>query len=201
MERVTLSTGVILELRAPSQWAFIEAQRQIAKRKPQPPLALNQEKGRQEPNENDPVFAAAISQWERDLVEQLYDIGIVTGTTVIDPLPIPGPESTDLDDLLTVLRIEPAKSQKGRYLQWLKYLAAPTAADITAIITPLLRIMGTSEADVARATESFRSDEGWPADNGNRAQRRHPERDTVRPDVAGAGANLRGTGDGTVLPV
>ena len=192
MEKVTLSTGVVLELHAPSQWAFIEAQRQLANRKPEPPKVFNEEKGREEPNENDPDFAKAISQWERDLVEQLYDIGIVTGTKLLEPVPIPGPDSEDMNDLLSVLRIEPAKGQRARYLQWLKYMAAPTAEDITAIITPLLRIMGTSEADVARATESFRGGEGREANNGNRAQRRGEKRNRVRPTTARTSAELRG---------
>jgi len=188
-EKVTLSTGVVLELSPPSPWAFMAAQRKIQADKPKPPLYLNEEKGREEENEGDPAYVAALSLWEKELIEYLYDVGIATGTRVIES-PIPTSDSEELDDLLEVLRITPATGKKARYLQWLKYWAAPTSKDIQVILEPLLRMMGTPEADVAQATELFRGDEGRPTDNGNRAQRRHPERHPVRVPASGAGASV-----------
>lgn len=194
MQEVTLSTGVVLQLRAPSSWAFVEAQRQIDKMRPKPPTHFNEVKGREEPNEADPEYIVALGQWERDLIERLYEVGVVTGTSIADEgdLPIPGPESEELEGLLETLRIEMSRSQKGRYLQWLKYMAAPTTEDMTKIIIPLLRMSGTLEADVALATESFRGGERGRSNNGPGSTGLSEERDTVWSGPAGDGANVRG---------
>lgn len=167
-EELTVSTGVVFRLRTPSAWAQTNVQRQMARTQPQPPIVHIEEKGRDEPNPADPAYLEALGQHELTLRERLYEVTIATGTEVLSvPDGFPTVEDESWRKTLLGAGVELSDNPDRRYIEWVKYCAAPANEDWLRLYSPLLRRVGTPEEDVAEATKTFRRDEERPADSGD----------------------------------
>lgn len=158
---ITLSSGVVLRRTQPAAWALTEVERQMAPQKPKPPMVDNPDRGRAEPNEADPDYQQELSDFYTLLTERRYQVVIATGTRVESvPEGVPGPESDEWVEMLAALGLPcpPNMGKTERYLRWVKYVAAPSNEDWSALYAPVLRQIGTPEEDVAAATEIFRRD-------------------------------------------
>lgn len=154
---ITLSTGVKLELFKPSLLAIREVERQVTANKPKPPEIYLEDKERNEENPDDPDYINELNAWQADGTERQFSIALATGSKVnYVPENIPNLESEEWYGLLTVINVPLGKSTQERYIQWTKYVAAPTAMDFGSILIRLLSLVGVREEEVAEAVESFR---------------------------------------------
>lgn len=159
-ELITLSTGVVLRLRQPSTWAVTEVVRQMMKDRPEPPVLPNPDRGRDEVNEADPDYQAALVAWDDRLLERKYEVVIATGTRVESlPADMPACESAEWLEVLAAVGLpQPAEmTATERYIRWVKYVAAPALTDWIALIQGMQPRAGTPETEVAAAAETFRS--------------------------------------------
>lgn len=177
--KVTTSTGVVFELNAPAVWAVNDLHRQLEDTRPKPPKIWLKDKEREEENLADPDYLAAQGAFDLGLVQRMYDISISTGTKVLES-PVEDHNSDDFKDLLGVLGFEMPDSPRVRYLKWVKYMAAPTPEDMAMLLTPLLRMLGTTEEDVVTATQTFQGPTQRPATDGSGAQRPNRDRTKLR---------------------
>ena len=157
---ITTSIGVVLEIRKPSVFALREVERQIGRNKPKPPEIYLEDKDRSEPNENDPDYLAAVNEWQSDGTERQYGVAIMTGTTIHSvPEDVPHFDSDEWPGILTAIGIDLGKTKQEQYLQWVKYIAAPSVQDMALILAKVLSLLGVREEEVAVAMDAFRSDE------------------------------------------
>lgn len=163
---LTLSTGVKLELFKPSLLAIREVERQVNANKPKPPEIYLEDKERSEENPDDPDYINELNAWQADGTERQFSIALVTGSKInYVPNDIPGLDSEEWHGILSVVNVPLGKSTQERYIQWTKYVAAPTAMDFGSILIRLLSLVGVREEEVAEAVESFRSYKEGTADN------------------------------------
>lgn len=158
MELVTTSTGVEFEIFKPPIFVLRAVSKQIATSEPKPPMLFVEEKGRNEPNEADPDFVARHAQWQEEVVIRQLDAVMAVGSK-INKLPdgVPSIESQEWSDKLIAIGIETAQGGTLRYLEWIRYVAAPNMEDIGLLIGRLMSLMGTAETEVATAIDAFRS--------------------------------------------
>lgn len=161
-DRVTLSTGVVLRLKQPSGWAVTEVTRQMMRERPKPPVLHNPDADRDEENEADPDYQAALTDWDNRLLERKYEVVIATGTEVESvPSGMPAPNDPAWEEMLAALGIpQPAEmTPTQRYIRWVKYVAAPAwPEDWMLLVLRTAPRAGTPEVEVAAAAESFRGD-------------------------------------------
>lgn len=188
---ITLSTGVVLLVQRAPSWAIVEVRRQMAREAPQPPVLHNPDKGRDEPNEADPAYLAALEAHAIRTAERLYDVAIALAMRVVSrPEDVPAPESEAWRESLAWLGIplSDGADPRRRFAEWIKYVAAPDEREWTVLMMPLLNAVGTLEEDVAAATAAFRRDGQRGAGGGADAGERDPDGDRVRAAAAGTGA-------------
>ncbi len=187
-DHATLKSGVVLKLESPSPMALKDALDAMGK-EPEVPKVWIEEKDREELNESDPDYQFALMAWQAEAVTRALNVFILTGTSEESrPDGMEGPEEDEFRETLEALQIPVAPSIKGRYLQWVKYVAAKDKEDLQALSLELGRRAGTSEEDVQLALDSFRGSQGRATDNGARAGRPGPDRDRVRRKPARARA-------------
>lgn len=175
---LTVSTGVVFRLKQPSTWALTNVQQQLMREEPKVPMVFIESKGREEPNEADPAYIAALRRHASRISERLYEVVIATGTEV-DSVPdgFPTFDQDSWRDTLLGVGVELSDDPRRRYVEWVKYWAATGELDWLQLYTPLLRKVGTSEADVAEATEAFRGVPERGADNQPGAEGSDSDRD------------------------
>lgn len=164
---LTMSTGVVFRRGKPSSWALTEVGRQMAAEAPKVPVLYNEDKGRSEPNDADPDYQAALSEHQTRIMERQYAVIVATGTAVESiPEGFPAVDSEEWVEMLDAIGIPcpPKMTKMERYLCWVKYVAAPLNDDWLVLYEPLVRQIGTTEADVAAATETFPGDAERAAD-------------------------------------
>lgn len=195
-----MSTGVVFRLRQPAIWAIQAIQRQMAGQAPKVPVIFIESKGREEENESDPDYQNALALHRADLTERLYDAVLVTGSEVVSvPDGIPAHDSSEFRDLLDTMGFALDANMQRRYVQWVKYIAAPDLAECAdKLFSPLLRLMGTREDDVADAIDVFRSGEERGSDSAGSNQTNGNNGNRVPQAPAGASATVRGTGGSDV---
>ena len=159
MELLELSSGVVLELgrAAPLVLTNVTKEMNESNPPPKPPIVYSEEKSREEPNENDPQYLKAQSEWNAFLTLRVIDVLIATSSKVKS---IPdGMISHDSDEFLELLEISgitPRRTKMGLYTQWIQLVGAQKD-DIGQIGIALLRITGVAEESVAEAEATFRS--------------------------------------------
>lgn len=163
---LTLSTGVKLEVFKPVLLVIREVERQINASKPQPPKIWREDKETHEENPNSPEYLEALQAWQADGIERQFGIAVITGTKInFVPENIPALESEDWQGVLSILGSELGKTKQERYLQWIKYVAAPDTLDFFSITARVMSLLGIKEEEVASAVETFRSDAERRANN------------------------------------
>lgn len=155
-EKVELSNGIVLKLRPVPPFAMREAALRI--KPPKPPIVLIEEKGREEPNPNDPDYIEALDQFAQDQAEAISNILILLGTSVESvPPDMCRPEDDDWIDVFNVLGVEiDADNRHQRYLAWMRFYALETQRDIADVVSSCISRSGVTEAEVQRVVASFR---------------------------------------------
>jgi len=81
----TLSTGVRVVLK-PVPTALVEEVGNAVET-PDPPMIMNEAKGREEPNPHDPAYKKALARYESERASAMMDAMIVFGVELVDGLP------------------------------------------------------------------------------------------------------------------
>jgi hypothetical protein len=159
----TLSTGVRVRLQQVSLDTLDRAMRKLAK--PEVPMWFNEDKGREEPNPNDPDYLAAVAQYNVDQYRVSRDIFVLFGMELVDGMPADDSwlrrlrlleRLGDID--LSAFDLDDPIDREFLYKQHVA-LGAP---DMPLIST----IWGVSMPEVEKAAEFFRGDALRPADSG-----------------------------------
>jgi hypothetical protein len=195
-------TGVKLKMKRVSQMIIADAKRRLPE--PRIPKTYIEEKGRDEPNPQDPEYLEALAHYQYDTAMLAVRVYLIMGT---EPVFIPegmvdykSPVWSD-----AILSADEGadipESGPRRYFAWLKYYALPDD-QVMQCMNRIVRYSGGAlEAQVRSAQESFRGDEARDADPGlptaNEAQR--GDNDRGAGDVVGNGSGVRSEGSGRLL--
>lgn len=163
---IELSTGVKLKVRPINPMVLDAALRQNMPPVPKVPRVFIENKGREEENPDDPAYRAAVDEYEAERGRIVQDVAMGLGTEVIT---VPdGMESVDgtrwAEDLWDVGVLVPDSGLK-RYIAWVKFWACRTAQDTVDVISAVMQSVGTPEAKVAEAADSFRNRKERRADS------------------------------------
>lgn len=151
---ITLSSGVVLELRRVGYFIANAATRRL--KRPKVPVQYIEDKGREEENPAHPDYIAALEEYEAERTSLIFNSYLYFGTKVTSkPADMPDPEDP-WDTEFAFLGIEIPQDKQSRYVEWLKLVACSGIED--EIVNLIRRIRGESsveEDDVAAAAESF----------------------------------------------
>lgn len=164
VDRITLENGIILRLKPVPPMVLRAASAGV--KKPEVPIVLIPEKGRDEPNPNDPQYLADLQQWFANQAEALLTVALILGTAV-EFIP-EGMHGADDDEWIAELReaygllagsippIHEERGSKARYLDWLHLYAIPSETDIHRLTRLLTSGVALTESEVQAAADSFR---------------------------------------------
>ena len=154
---ITLSSGVVLQLRRVGYWIVYEASRRL--KRPKVPVQFIDDKGREEENPAHPDYVQAMQDYNDRMTEVILNANIWFGTRLISkPVDMLGPEDAWGEEF-AFLGIEVPESKQDRYAQWVKLVACGgSAAEFTKITQAIGQLNSVAEEDVTAAAESFRSD-------------------------------------------
>lgn len=150
---VTLSSGVVLRVRAVSTSLFADLMAEMEG--PRPPVVFIESKGREEENPDDPDYLAAKQAHQARVAKAMSDAVIVLGTE-LESLPdgFPGPEDPVWNAQMRALgrRFE---GEQDRYLAWVKYQAGKETTDFQTIWEAVGRQASVLERDAHAAARRF----------------------------------------------
>lgn len=159
----TLSNGIVLSLKPvpPFLLAAVQSEYQT----PDPPSVYMEEKGRDEPNPNDPAYIQTLERLEQQQQLALNSLILAVGTSVkFVPEGYSGPEESTwfegIHYLAKASGVEidlDAEDEKKRYLLWLRYYALENSDDTILATTLPLQLGGIREGEVSEVLDSFRS--------------------------------------------
>lgn len=192
---LTLSNGVVLAVKAGNPMTIAEIQRESELLAPKPPVWFNEAKGREEENPSDPEYKDALAQHRAEGIGRVTDAMFATSVTIVSiPDDVPGPDSSDFEDMLTMIIRRPLPtSALMRRVMWLKYIAAAQHHDLIELMAATLRATGIAEGDVSTAVARFRGNGERGADPGSGATGDGGDGGDVRALTPGTGAEVRGT--------
>lgn len=162
------SKGVKFKVKEVPQVAYMDLRNSLPE--PSPPVFYNDEYDREEPNENDPRYLAAHSNWEVQMSTAVMDISLMLGCEVTDiPENIVDPDSEEFQEKLYILlksfgwdkhEIRDV-TKTERKLFWIKYEACSATlrkedSDLTKLFNAIGRMSGVPEEDVETTIEKFR---------------------------------------------
>lgn len=169
---VTLSTGIELRLRPVPPRILRDAQTRVPK--PQVPIVHIVDRGRDEPNPDDPQYQSDLDKWVTDTSDAAFKVGLILGT-VVERVPegYYRPEDDqwidliegayEVDGLPSPVRRTP---EKARYLDWLLYYALGNREDEFKLTWALYRAFTPTKEALHEAMESFRRLTGGRVDLG-----------------------------------
>ena len=184
-DEFTLTNGIRLSLRDASPMHLVMLREQEEACEPKPPIIERKDRdGRQEPNEDDPVYRAAMAKWAMGLGTRTVNILAAECITVVEvPDGIPKHDSDEWATHVTVvLRFDLPDNPTLRLVQWL--LLKTTADDLEDLARRLLAHAGAPEVDVEAALDTFPGHRERPTDTEGATNGRSADRDTVSPPVA-----------------
>lgn len=158
-----LSNGIVLTLK-PLPPFLLQAVMNEFKEPPVPTVYM-EDKGRQEPNPNDPVYLAECVDVARRQNNAVNDL-LMSAGTYIKSIPegyFPPDSDEWIDQVEAVVNIVNQKleintdNKTKRYLCWLKFYALENSTDAAALNTIATSLAGISEKEVEEVIESFRS--------------------------------------------
>lgn len=195
--RVTLSSGIVLKLKDVQPAIIRRAMAAI--REPEVPVWMNPDKGREEPNPNDPGYIAAMGEFQEARLGAYYKLLGALGTTVESvPEGWFRPEEDGWLEVPRFLGIEPdLTSSFTRYHEWLELYACMGHEDRNAITAMTFqRNGGITEPEVAEAFDWFRSATLRGIDSATSDTGDDPDGDSIRPADPGDGPGNGGAGGG-----
>lgn len=151
---VTLSTGVVLRGKLVPPAMLIKIMAEFPR--PRPPIWKDPIMGREMENPDDPEFLDQITSWKMEYSDATLNVMILMGTELVStPKGFPGPQSEKWLQEYRVLGLKmEADNESWRYLNWIKFKAAPSAEDLNLIKEVVGKLSGVPEQSVA-AAESF----------------------------------------------
>lgn len=174
-QRLTLSTGVELELLVVPPMLLSDIAGEAMRDRPRPPVTYVEAVDREEENPDNPDFKEALTNWQAGVLLDINNAYILKGTRLISkPNGLPGPDDAEWLDEMNLLGRRVATARQ-RYLAWIKYAAAPTSDDVTTIVREVGRLSGVSERDVQESIEGFQREGARDAGDGAGAEA-HGER-------------------------
>ena len=193
-DSLTLSNGIVLKVKPVPLFLVQSAVTKLEK--PRVPIVDIAEKGRKEPNPDDPAYLEALERYEALTIEAALDIGLVAGIEVVSiPEGVYGENDDGWLAPLEFLGMEVDQRPNGRRLSWLRYYAIASADDLANVSVVILRNLGLSEEEVGKAAESLPSGTVRGADNGASVEDAG-HGDNVRAPSTRRGARSRGTRSG-----
>jgi hypothetical protein len=199
-DKFVSARGLQLQLRRFSVTSVWDAARKL--QQPKPPKWMNEDKGREKDNPNDPTYLEALRMYNYDLGMLAVSAAFILGTKVLavpeDMEPVDGPDWAELV-MAAVPDTDIPERGPRRYLTWLRYYAMDDA-DQARLLTKCLRFNGgTMEGDVGRAMQNFRDNQAGVATTGVLAAvEGEPGHSNGVAD--GDGTGVRSPGSLTVLP-
>ncbi len=176
----TLTNGIKLHLKDASPMHIVMLREQSEADEPKPPMITRADRdGRQEPNEDDPVYKAAMAKWAMAMGTRTVNI-LAAECITVDKVPddIAKYDSEEWATHLTVvLRFDLPEHPTLRLVQWL--LLKTTADDLEDLARRLLAHAGAPEVDVEAALDTFPGHGQRSADTEGAANGRRADGDTV----------------------
>ena len=175
-----LANGIRLRLRHVSPRLMKAMRDQSEEGRPKPPMITREDRGdRQEPNEDDPEYRAAFTEWVSGTGWRVLDTLVATCATVEHvPDDIPGPDTDEwATELAEVYKLPLEANPKRRLAQWV--LLQTTDEDLLDLGPLLMAQAGVQEEDVQRALDSFRSGAGRTPDSSGATDGGRVNGDTV----------------------
>lgn len=152
-----LSTGVVIRGKAAPREVLMRAYERIARDAPPVPMWLNPDKGREEPNPDDPDYLAANKQHEARAALAIRRALIMYGVQVVSvPDGLPDVDSEDWREEVEVSEMSSGHSPLVRLYDWLTIKAGPTEDDYKLLFFVAGSANGTLEVDAAAAMKSVR---------------------------------------------
>lgn len=158
-----LSNGIVLTLKPVPPFLMSAVLNEF--KDPEVPTVYMEEKGRDEPNPNDPDYLKAVEEVSKKQDKAIGDLLLSVGTSVKSvPDGYFPPESDEW-----IKQIEFASEITGanilidkenpikRYLYWLRFYAIETQSDFSVINTMAYSLGGIRENEVQEVVDSFRS--------------------------------------------
>ncbi len=160
-----LANGIGLSFKDGSPMVINDLRQQEDAREPQVPTIVREDRGgREEPNENDPVYLAEKRKWAQGLGARTLRV-LAAACVTVDTIPdgIDGPDTEEWAEQVTVVYELPLESNPLRRMaQWVFYHASQS--DMDRLAPMLLACAGPPEEEVIRALDGFRGDGERAAD-------------------------------------
>ena len=168
--RIELSNGVVLRFKKISRNEISYAARNANRDhpEPKPPMILIRDKGREEPNYNDPNYIQSLTLYNIEATARVMDVLYARAIEVIHrPDDVSAPESQEFQDYLELAQGETLRqSPLGRLVQWLRYWAIPDE-DQLPFQRKVLQLAGVPVGDIREVEPTFPGDTGGKPDTGN----------------------------------
>lgn len=175
----TLTNGIELTIKPVPPLLLQAVQEEF--QQPDPPVVWMEEKGRDEPNPNDPTYVKEVEALETRQTVATNDLLLAVGTEVKHiPEGYVGPEDdswiegVEFAGRLTGTDIKVDRDDKvKRYLAWLRFYALETGPDITLATSLPMSLAGLREGEVQEVMDSFRSIPERRPDSDSQAESGH----------------------------
>lgn len=164
-ERIALSSGVVLEVFAGMS---LNAINDIDSRFPTPSVPIVEIDGRKVENPDSPTYKKMVDLNERKKGLAVVDSIIILCTRLVSrPDGIDDPESDEWAEKIELLGYAQPRGRMGRYLLWVKLVAAPSDQDWAKLASAAARRVGVREEDVQQALATFPDNSEGSADSGS----------------------------------
>jgi hypothetical protein len=156
-----LSNGIVLTMRPVPPLLLQAVNNEFPV--PDPPVVYMEEKGRDEPNPNDPAYQKELERIAEAQDLAVNDLTLAVGTSVKSvPEGYFPPESDEWIEQVEFanrivgidVHIEHSDKTK-RYLHWLRFYAMETASDIALVRGLPMQLAGIREGEIEEVIESF----------------------------------------------
>lgn len=165
------ASGLVLRMKRVPQFLIKAALDRV--KEPKVPVVHVEEKGRDEPNPNDPAYIEAVAEYRASAGDEGLNILLMLGTEILE-IPenlVSVSSDTWSNDITDVTGIEVPEGGKRRYLAWLKYYAMGSY-ELQALGLAISRYTSLiPQSDVEDVVEgSFRPTEARNPPNGVHAE-------------------------------
>ncbi len=161
----TLENGATLKIGKPSAMLLASVMTRVEEENPIPeiPETWMEDKGRKEPNANDPSYMAKMAIWNANAVVRMFKALCASSLSIKELGDAYDPDGEDFADYLAALDLEVAPGKTTRFLQWLNTYAL-VQSESKQLNSWMMTLAGVTEADVAEATDFLQGNQRRPAD-------------------------------------
>lgn len=150
----TLSSGVVVRHKKVPPMILAKIESKFVE--PPVPSVYDEQSDRYIPNPDDPNYERELNQFRMDKGNAMLDAMMALGTELVSlPEGLPKPDDEDWIENLAYLGVEVPKLAIGRWLAWVKYVAATDTSDIQELAKHGSQALGITEAEVADSIARF----------------------------------------------